>query len=242
MQSDETLPLLEIEGMRVTVPQAVTYVSSGLCLPPTHFSSQCGRETCSLSMHSTASLFSPLKATLQYFSILITGTVGDPLLLAVLPAAQVWLHVSEQSRYDNNYTLLLTLLCQPSLLIHDLMKPLSYMSMHLLSHIKHWCACTTSAADDICMATVKCAISCCKDTWGKGCTRRRNQETAAAAAHNMISRGCEGEDRFNGWKRIAFNLSIGFIYIYSSFNACTSFMLQYLSYVITLLQHFHFNV
>lgn len=94
---------------------------AGLCLPPRTLS-RCARGTCSLSMRSTASLFSPLTVTLQYFSIPITGAVGDPLFLTVLPATQVWLRVREQSHYGHNYTLLLTWLCQPFLLIHGLQK------------------------------------------------------------------------------------------------------------------------
>lgn len=139
-------PVLEIEGMCVTVPQAVTHVLLGqqklLSFSPSHFISRCGRGTCSLSMRSTASLFSPLTVTLQYFSIPITGTVGDPLLLTVLPATQVWLHVREQSHYGHNYTLLLTLLCQPFLLIHDPQKLLLYIFVHLQSCIKHGRTCT----------------------------------------------------------------------------------------------------
>lgn len=107
-----------------------------LCLPPSHFISHCARGTCSLSMRSTASLFSPLTVTLQYFSIPITGTVGDPLFLSVLPATQVWLHVKEQSHYGHNYTLLLTWLCQPFLLIHDPLKRCRtyvYMRCHVLA-------------------------------------------------------------------------------------------------------------
>lgn len=119
-----------------------------LSVSPSHFISQRGSATCSVSMRSTASLFSPLTVTLQYFSIPITGTVGDPLLLTVLPATQVWLHVREQSHYGHSYTLL-TLQCQPSLLIHDPQKLLLYMCLHLLSCIKHGCARTYKCSKQI---------------------------------------------------------------------------------------------
>lgn len=101
-----------------------------LSVSPSRFTSQCRRGTCSLSMRSTASLFSPLTVTLQYFSIPITRTVGDPLLLTALPATQVWLHVREQPHYAHNYTLLPTLLCQPFLLIHDPQKLRLQMCIH----------------------------------------------------------------------------------------------------------------
>lgn len=124
MWSDETSPLAgEIEGLLVTVPQTVTHVLLGrqdpphclhpplrLLLPPSHFISQRRSATCSVPMRSTASLFSALTVTLQYFSIPITGGLWGILLLlfllAVLPATQVWLHVRERSHHSHSYTFL----------------------------------------------------------------------------------------------------------------------------------------
>lgn len=59
---------------------------------------------------------------------------------------------------------------------------------------------------------------------------------AAVVTHKGI--GCEGEDRFNGQKRIGLNESGGVIYGYGQFPACTSFMPLHMQHVITFFQHF----
>lgn len=65
-----------------------------LCLPPLALSHSAGKE------HAFF-LYAPQPSCslLQYFSIPISGTVGDRLLFTVLPATQVWLHVREQCHY-----------------------------------------------------------------------------------------------------------------------------------------------
>lgn len=66
----------------------------------------------------------------------------------------------------------------------------------------------------------------------KACLKGWGRVIAAVVTHKGITCGCEGEDGFNGQKRIGLDENIGVIYSYGPFTACTSFMLQHMQYVI----------
>lgn len=71
-----------------------------------------------------------------------------------------------------------------------------------------------------------------KDYRGVVCFRGRGRVIAAAVIHKGIRCGSEGEDRFNGRKKMRFNESIGVIYSYGQFAAHAPPLLQHVQYLI----------
>lgn len=162
-----------LRGLRVTVPQAVTHVllgwrSSPLHLhPPPHhhhllaLSHSAGEEHALFLCAPQPPCSCPLTVSLQYFSIPITGTVGDPLPFNVAAShpgvttcqgtLSLWPQLLSPSRLRN---------ANPFLLIHEAPRSCLGICVYMCHKVLNTnVRALAGAAADICMCKFKYAFS-----------------------------------------------------------------------------------